>query len=200
MWSGPLRKHQTSFARSSHTFKEDSSQFVTGHPVLVPCALYCFCFGVLLVSLPLALVTGSGWYCVHWTPPFLDDLVSHILLNSEYFLNLASHLLTGHTSPDVDHNGLSEFGLLNWACAIFKLTEIDIKSMIQIRTKHTEGTPVQSKYRLLYMLYDLGHGTNVIVVRFWWESMLYTETKRSQIITGVNSQGSVDLYKCLYII
>jgi hypothetical protein len=43
-----------------------------------PCALSCFCLGVLLGSLPLALVTGSGGGCVHWTPPFLVDLVYHI--------------------------------------------------------------------------------------------------------------------------
>jgi hypothetical protein len=34
-----------------------------------------------LGSLPLALVTGSDGGCVHWTPPFLVDLVYHIVCN-----------------------------------------------------------------------------------------------------------------------
>jgi hypothetical protein len=38
-------------------------------------------FGVLLGSLPLALVAGSGGGCVHWMPPFFVDLVYHILTN-----------------------------------------------------------------------------------------------------------------------
>jgi hypothetical protein len=40
-----------------------------------------FFFGVLLGSLSLALVAGSGGGCVHWTPPFLVDLVYHISLH-----------------------------------------------------------------------------------------------------------------------
>jgi hypothetical protein len=42
-------------------------------------------FGVLLSFLTLALVTGSGGGCVHWTPPFLDDLVYHIWCTSNRF-------------------------------------------------------------------------------------------------------------------
>jgi hypothetical protein len=38
-----------------------------------------FLFGVCLGSLPLVLVAGSHGGCVHWTPPFLVDLVYHIL-------------------------------------------------------------------------------------------------------------------------
>jgi hypothetical protein len=37
----------------------------------------CF-FRVRLGSLPLVLVAGSYGGCVHWTQPFLDDLVYHI--------------------------------------------------------------------------------------------------------------------------
>jgi hypothetical protein len=33
------------------------------------------------VSLPLVLVAGSYVGCVHWTPPFLVDLVYHILFS-----------------------------------------------------------------------------------------------------------------------
>jgi hypothetical protein len=43
-----------------------------------------FMFGVRLGSLPLVIVAGSYGGCVHWTPPFLVDLVFHILLNNRF--------------------------------------------------------------------------------------------------------------------
>jgi hypothetical protein len=50
-----------------------------------------FLFGVLLGSLPLALDAGSCGGCVHWTPPFLVDLVYHILASKSKCNNI--HLL-----------------------------------------------------------------------------------------------------------
>jgi hypothetical protein len=40
--------------------------------------LVLFLFVVHLGSLPLVFVAGSYGGCVHWTPPFLVDLVYHI--------------------------------------------------------------------------------------------------------------------------
>jgi hypothetical protein len=51
---------------------------------MINLSVLCFCpvlfsFGVRLGSLPLVLVAGSYGGCVHWTLPFLVDLVFHIL-------------------------------------------------------------------------------------------------------------------------
>jgi hypothetical protein len=48
-----------------------------------------FLFGVLLGSLPLPLVAGSGGSCVHWTPPFLYLLILFIIFCAVLHVSLS---------------------------------------------------------------------------------------------------------------
>jgi hypothetical protein len=43
--------------------------------------MFCFCFGSSLAPCRWSCVTGSCGGCVHWTPPFIVDLVFHIIFN-----------------------------------------------------------------------------------------------------------------------
>jgi hypothetical protein len=59
--------------------------------VLCLCPVLFLC-GVRLGSLPLVPVAGSNGGCVHWTPPFLVDLVYHILKQFDILLILKMQL------------------------------------------------------------------------------------------------------------